>query len=64
QYMTLGAKAMALIKGRVTPSFDDVKQVSGLVLRHRIIPNFNAEAEGIGAEQIIASIVEHTALPK
>ncbi|HPA45417.1 MAG TPA: MoxR family ATPase [bacterium] len=64
QYMTLGAKAMALIKGRVTPSFDDVKQVSGLVLRHRIIPNFNAEAEGIGVEQIIASIVEHTALPK
>ncbi|MFH1743328.1 MAG: AAA family ATPase, partial [bacterium] len=64
QYMTLGAKAMALMKGRVSPSFQDVKQVSRLVLRHRIIPNFNAEADGIGAEEIISGILEHVTLPK
>ena len=64
QYMTLGAKSMALMKGRVTPSFEDVKHVSRLVLRHRIIPNFNAEADGIGVEEIIASILEHVASPK
>jgi MoxR-like ATPase len=62
--MTLGAKAIALIKGRITPSFDDVKNVSKLVLRHRVIPNFNAEADGISIEAILGDLVEKTALPK
>jgi MoxR-like ATPase len=64
QYMTLGAKARALIKGRVTPSFDDVKIVSKLVLRHRIIPNFNAEADGVSVENILDDLVQHVPLPK
>jgi len=64
QYMTLGAKARALIKGRVTPSFEDVKAVSKLVLRHRLIPNFNAEADGVGVEQILNDLVHHVPLPK
>jgi MoxR-like ATPase len=64
QYMTLGAKARALIKGRVSPSFDDVKMVSKLVLRHRIIPNFSAEADGVSVEQILDNLVEHVPLPK
>jgi MoxR-like ATPase len=64
QFMTLGAKARALIKGRVTPGFDDVKAVAPLVLRHRVIPNFNAEADGVNVEQIVQDIVEHTPLPK
>ncbi|MHC4361464.1 MAG: AAA family ATPase [Planctomycetota bacterium] len=64
QYMTLGSKARALIKGRVSPSFDDVKTVSKLVLRHRIIPNFNAEADGVSVEQILDDLVEHVPLPK
>ena len=64
QYMTLGAKARALINGRVTPSFDDVKLVSKLVLRHRIIPNFNAEADGVNAEKILDDLVENISLPK
>jgi MoxR-like ATPase len=64
QYMTLGAKARALIKGRVSPSFDDVKTVSKLVLRHRIIPNFSAEADGVSVEQILDDLIEHVPLPK
>jgi MoxR-like ATPase len=64
QFMTLGAKARALIKGRVTPGFEDVKIMAPLVLRHRIIPNFNAEADGVNVEQIIADILEHTPVPK
>jgi MoxR-like ATPase len=64
QYMTLGAKARALIKGRVTPSFDDVKLVSRLVFRHRIIPNFNAEADGVSVEAILDDLVRNVPLPK
>ena len=64
QFMTLGAKARALISSRVTPSFNDVKEVSKLVLRHRIIPNFNAEADGIGVEGILDDLVENISPPK
>jgi len=64
QYLTLGAKARALVKGRVTPSFDDVKAVSPLVFRHRVVPNFNAEADGVAVDAIVAQIVQHTPLPK
>jgi len=64
QFMTLGAKARALMTGRVTPSFDDVKVVSRLVLRHRLIPNFNAEADVISPDHVIGDILEHTKLPK
>jgi MoxR-like ATPase len=64
QYMTLGSKALALINGRITPSFEDVQAVCRLVLRHRIIPNFNAEADGIGVETILNDLVENVALPK
>jgi MoxR-like ATPase len=64
QYMTLGSKALALINGRITPSFEDVQAVCRLVLRHRLIPNFNAEADGIGVETILNDLVENVALPK
>jgi MoxR-like ATPase len=64
QFMTLGAKAKALIEGRVTPSFEDVKEVGKLVLRHRIIPNFNAEADGIGVEGILEDLIENVPPPK
>jgi MoxR-like ATPase len=64
QYLTLGAKARALIKGRVTASFDDVKAVSSMVFRHRVVPNFNAEADGVAVDAIVSQIVQHTSLPK
>ncbi len=64
QFMTLGAKALALIHGRITPSFDDVRAVSKLVLRHRVIPNFNAEADAISIEAVLDDLVERVPVPK
>ena len=53
QYLILAAKAKAVIEGRFTPNIDDVKNVMIPVLRHRIITNFSAEAEGIKSIDII-----------
>ena len=60
QYLVLGAKARAALSGRPTPSADDVKAVAPAVLRHRIIPNFTAEADGISTLDIIAKLLEAT----
>jgi MoxR-like ATPase len=57
QYMILGGKARALMKGRLHVTLEDIEAVAPAVLRHRIIPNFNAEAEGITVEQIINKIL-------
>jgi MoxR-like ATPase len=53
QYMILAAKTKAVIEGRYTPNIDDVKFAMLPVLRHRIITNFSAEAEGIKALDVI-----------
>ncbi len=53
QYLILAAKAKAIIEGRFTPNIDDVKTSFIPVLRHRIITNFSAEAEGINSLEII-----------
>jgi len=60
QYLILGAKARALLTGRHTPDIDDVRHMAGPVLRHRIVPNFNAEADGVSAIQIVRRLVEDT----
>ena len=60
QYLVLGAKARAALAGRPTPAADDVKAVAPAVLRHRIIPNFTAEADGISSLDIIAKLLEAT----
>ena len=60
QYLVLGAKARAALSGRPTPGADDVRAVAPAVLRHRIIPNFNAEADGISSLDIIAKLLEAT----
>lgn len=57
QYLILAAKTKAVIDGRFTPNIDDVKSSMLPVLRHRIIPNFNAEAEGISSVEIINKIL-------
>jgi MoxR-like ATPase len=62
QYMIMAGKARALMKGRLYVTIEDVEAVAAPVLRHRIIPNFNAEAEGITVEQIIEKIV--TLIPR
>ncbi len=56
QYLILAAKANAALEGRFTPSIDDVKKYVLPVLRHRVIPNFSAEAEGITSVEIIEKI--------
>jgi len=57
QYLILGAKARAILRGRFTPDIDDVKAIAGPVLRHRLVTSFNAEAEGISAIQIVEKLV-------
>ena len=52
------AKARALLDGRTTPDIDDVKSMIKPVLRHRIIPNFNAEADGISKDMILDQLIE------
>jgi MoxR-like ATPase len=60
QSLILGAKARALFDGRFAVGFDDVRAVVYPVLRHRILPNFRAEAEGINSEAIIAELLKQT----
>ncbi len=57
QYLVLGAKCNALITGKFSPDIEDVKAVAVSVLRHRIVRNFKAEAEGIGIEEIISKLL-------
>ena len=59
QYLILGAKTIAVLDGRPTPDKDDVIKITKPVLRHRIIPNFNAEAEGIDTDYISEKLIEH-----
>jgi len=58
QYLTLAAKTRAIMQGRFTPNIDDVKVALLPVLRHRIITNFSAEAEGITSVEVIKKISE------
>ncbi|MEO8513048.1 MAG: AAA family ATPase [Ignavibacteria bacterium] len=57
QYLILGAKTNAILNGRFSPDIEDVKMVSKPVLRHRIITNFNAEADGIKTTDIIDKLL-------
>lgn len=53
QYLIIGAKANALMNGKFSPDIEDVKKVAVPVLRHRLVRNYTAQAEGISVEQII-----------
>ena len=57
QYLVLGAKAKAALDGNPTPSIDDVNSLVLPVLRHRVLPNFNAEAEGLKIEDILNQLI-------
>ncbi|MBL7472530.1 AAA family ATPase [Robertkochia sediminum] len=57
QNLILAAKAMALIKGKYAPDIEEVKDVAYGILRHRVLKNYKAEAEGITVEQIITSLL-------
>ncbi|MBA3403571.1 MAG: MoxR family ATPase [Gemmatimonadaceae bacterium] len=64
QALILGAKAHALLNGRLTVAPEDIHRVAHPVLRHRILPNFAAEAEGISVERIINELLEVVTPPK
>jgi MoxR-like ATPase len=57
QFLVLGAKCNAAIRGRYSPDIEDVNAVATAILRHRIIRNYKAEAEGISVENIIAQLL-------
>ena len=56
--MTRAAKALAFLTGQPAASLEEVSNVALPVLRHRVIPNYNATGEGVSVEQIIEHIVE------
>jgi MoxR-like ATPase len=58
QYLILGAKARAALRGRTVPSIEDVDAIAHPVLRHRILPNFHAEAEGIGTDAVVDRLLD------
>lgn len=63
QALVLCAKAHALLNGHFAVTLDDIRQVAASVLRHRILLNFQAEADNIGCEDIIDKLLETVSLP-
>ncbi|MEQ1746082.1 MAG: AAA family ATPase [Saprospiraceae bacterium] len=57
QYLALGAKCHAAIRGKYSPDIEDVQAIANLVLRHRIVRNFKAEAEGVSEENIVEALM-------
>lgn len=58
QYLIIGAKCHAAINGKFSPDIEDVRAVAEPILRHRIVRNYKAEAEGVAVEDIIAELVK------
>jgi len=58
QYLILGAKARAILRGRFNASCEDVRSVVHAVLRHRVLTNFHAEAEGVDADGIVTRLLD------
>jgi MoxR-like ATPase len=57
QYLILGAKTRAILRGKYAPETEDVRAVAQPVLRHRIVTNFNAEADGVSAADVVERLV-------
>lgn len=64
QYLIAGGKAMAAIAGRPSVTLEDIRKVAIPVLRHRIAPNFQAQAEGFTPESIIERLIQEVPDPK
>jgi len=62
QALVLGAKARAIWQGRAHATYDDIRALAAPVLRHRILLNYRAEADGVSVEQVVQKLIE--ALPK
>jgi MoxR-like ATPase len=57
QYLVLGAKCNALLNGKYSPDIEDVQAIAKPVLRHRIVRNFKAEADGVSVDDIISKLI-------
>lgn len=57
QYLIIGAKCHAILHGKYSPDIEDVRAVALPILRHRVVRNYTAEAEGIGISDIIAKLL-------
>jgi MoxR-like ATPase len=64
QALVLGAKARALLQGRASASFEDVRALARPVLRHRVLVNFQAQSEKVTTDQLIARLIDLVPLPK
>jgi len=64
QFLILGGKARAILRGRYNVSCEDVRAVAPAVLRHRVLLNFQAEAEKIDSDQVIKQLIEVVPEPK
>ena len=64
QYLVLGAKARAAIAGEYNVTCEHVRKVAPLVLRHRIVTNFHAEAEGISSDDVVRLMIENVPEPE
>jgi MoxR-like ATPase len=58
QYLVIGAKCHAALNGKFSPDIEDVRAVATPILRHRIVKNYKAEAEGVTVEDIIAGLIK------
>ncbi len=58
QYLVIGAKCHAAVYGKYSPDIEDVQAVAASVLRHRIVRNYKAEAEGVSADQIVNELMK------
>ncbi len=59
QYLIIGAKCNAALNGKFSPDIEDVKAVASLVLRHRIVRNYKAEADGISVDAIVSELMKN-----
>jgi MoxR-like ATPase len=63
QYLVVGAKARAALAGEYNVTLDHVRSVAPLVLRHRVIPNFHAEAQGVDSDKLVQRLISEVTEP-
>ena len=59
QHLVLGAKAKAILEGRPSPNISDIESLALPILRHRVLPNFNAESDGLKVDDIVNNLLDH-----
>ncbi len=64
QALVLGSKARALLQGRASASFEDVRALARPVLRHRVLVNFQAQSEKVTTDQLVAKLLDVVPMPK